>query len=229
MVREHLEGLERVLGKGFRSPGTALSWGREGRGRPMGGSAGAGLGGGSTLGGQDLRLCSPGLTLGGGSTLSHTSAHPHRVGPPRAWGVVQKGQCSIQGHRVPTGSRVLPLAGLLWSSSWSWSPFLSPRLRARMLGRNSIQVDAVGCPAGPTGPLWRKRGLPGRCWGTKGWSPHSCQRGGSGNTAPCETEPDVLLSGCRVFPPRTPGCDESTASSRCSQGRPFLLIWGPCY
>ena len=71
MVREHLEGLERVLGKGFRSPGTALSWGREGRGRPMGGSAGAGLGGGSTLGGQDLRLCSPRLTLGGGSTLSH--------------------------------------------------------------------------------------------------------------------------------------------------------------
>ena len=186
----------------------------------MGGSTRAGLGGGYTLGGRDLRLCSPGLTLGGSSTLSHTSAHPHRVGSPHAWGVVQKGQCSIQGHRVPTGSMVLPLAGL----SGAGPPSSAPGCKARTLGRNSIQVDAAGRPAGPIGPLWRKRGHPGRRWGTKRWSPHSCQRGGSGSTALCGTEPDVLLSGCRVFPPRIPGCEESAASSRCSQGRPFLLI-----
>lgn len=46
------------------------------RGRPTGGGAGAGPGGGSTLGGQDLRLFSPGLTLGGDCSVSHQRPPP---------------------------------------------------------------------------------------------------------------------------------------------------------
>lgn len=218
-----------MLGKGFRSPGTALSWGREGQGEAYGrkrrGWAGRrlhfGWPGSETLlpqadpGGR-LHSLTPVPTLIGrvlhmrGGWCRRGSAPSKATGSPQGAGSSHWLVCSGAG----------PGAG---------PPSSAPGCRARMLGRNSIQVDAAGRPAGPTGPLWRKRGLPGRRWGTKGWSPHSCQRGGSGSATPCGTEPDVLLSGCGVFPPRTPGCEESTASSRCLQGRPFLLIWGPCY
>ena len=39
-------------------------------------------------------------------------------------------------------------------------------------------------------------------------------------------ELDVLLSGHRVFPPRTPGSKELAASPQCPWGRPFSRIQG---
>lgn len=115
MVREHLEGLERVLGKGFGGPGTALSWGCEGQGEAYGrkhwGWAGRrlhfGWPGSETLlpradpGGRLHSVshqCPP--TSGGSSTCVGGGAEgavlhprpqgPHREqGPPTGWSALE--------------------------------------------------------------------------------------------------------------------------------------------
>ena len=114
-VREHLEGLERVLGKGFRGPGTALSWGRKGQGEAYGrkrhGWAGrrlhSGWPGSETLlpradpGGQLHSVshqCPPpsggfSTYVGGGAegaVLHPRPQGPHREhGPPTGWSVLE--------------------------------------------------------------------------------------------------------------------------------------------
>ena len=200
------------------------------RGGPTGGGAGAGPGGGSTLGGarcEDLRSASPGLTLGGGSLcLTHQCPLPSGGSSTRVGGM-QKGQGpskaagSLQGAG---SSHRLVCSG---PPAWSWSPAPNPRLQ----GQNSREKQCPGrccrlpCGTHP-GPLWRKHGLPGRSWGSKGWSPLSCWRGGSGEAAACRAELDMLLSGCRVFPSRPAESKEPAAYPQCPWGGPCPLIWG---
>ena len=184
------------------------------RGRPTGGGTGAGPGGGPTLGGQDLRLFSPGLTLGGDSTLSHTSAHPRRAGPPCAWGVVQKGQRSIQGRRSPQGAGSSHRLVGSGAGPGAGAPSSASGCGARTLRRDSIRVDAAGCPVGPTGPCGESAASLEGARAPRGGHPVPAGEGAPGVPRPVEL--DVL-----VWPQSLPTPDTRIQGARSISSMPM--------